>query len=161
MNHLKFSAMNIEATAQVVLPTLSYEYTMPIEKDFGKVFLLPQKGTLIMELTREYVPMDDFRSIFSETIPIIEREKVKKFIFDKQNLRVFHQPSMEWYYVHWKKEIYEKGLATHRKILPKGQLAFNLAVEAGIAKIMAVHQDSVIPLLDIQYKATILEAIES
>lgn len=148
-------------TATQVLPTLSYKYEIVINKDYGKVFLLPDKQIMICELTKEYVPIEDFREIFSETVPLIEKYKVKKFIFDKQNLRVFHQPSMEWYFVFWKQEVYAKGLTIHRKILPQDQVAFNLAVEAGRAKIMSEYKDTVIPLLDIQYKTSILEAIES
>lgn len=76
-------------------------------------------------------------------------------------MRVFHQPSMEWYFVFWKQKIYAKGLSVHRKILPQDQTAFCLAVEAGRAKIMSEYKDTVIPLLDIQYKTTVKEAIES
>lgn len=148
-------------TATEVLPSLPYRYEIIIDKDYGKVFLLPDEGIMICELTKEYVPIEEFREIFTETVPLIEKYGVKKFIFDKQNLRVFHQPSMEWYFVHWKQEIYAKGVSIHRKILPQDQAAFHLAVEAGRAKIMAEYKDTVIPLLDIQYKTTVKDAIES
>lgn len=153
--------METNLTATTVLPTLSYKYELAINKDYGKVFLLPDNQIMICELTKEYVPIEDFREIFSATVPFIEKHKIKKFIFDKQNLRVFHQPSMEWYFVVWKQEIYALGLKIHRKILPQDQIAFNLAVEAGRAKIMSDYKDTVIPLLDIQYKTSVLEAIES
>lgn len=149
-----------KVTATDVLPTLPYKYDVVIEKDYGKVFLLPEKQIMICELTSEYVPIEEFREIFTETVPFIEKHSIKKFIFDKQNMRVFHQPSMEWYFVSWKQEIYGKGLTSHRKILPKDQPAFNLAVEAGRAKILSDYKDTVIPKLDIQYKSTIQEAIE-
>ncbi len=153
--------MSSKITASDVLPMLSYKYELIINKDSGKVFVLPEKHIMICELTKEYVPIDDFREIFSQIVPFIEEYQIKKFIFDKQNMRVFHQPSMEWYFVFWKKEIYEKGLSVHRKILPQDQFAFNIAVESGRAKIMSEYKDTIIPLLDIQYKSTILEAIES
>lgn len=153
--------MNIKITATDVLPTLSYKYEIVIKKEYGTVFLLPENNIMICELTKEYVPIEDFREIFSETVPFIEKYKIEKFIFDKQNMRVFHQPSMEWYFISWKQEIYEKGLKIHRKILPQNQPAFNLAVEAGKAKITAEYKNTIIPLLDIQYKSTIIEAIES
>ncbi len=148
-------------TATNVLPTLSYKYEIVINKDYGKVFLLPDKQIMICELTKEYVPIEEFREIFSETVPLIEKYQIKKFIFDKQNMRVFHQPSMEWYFIFWKQEIYEKGLKIHRKILPQNEPTFNLAVEAGRAKIMSEYKDTIIPLLDIQYKTSIKDAIES
>jgi len=138
-----------------------YKYDIVINKDYGTVFLLPDNQIMICELTKEYVPIEEFKEIFSETVPLIEKYGIKKFIFDKQNMRVFHQPSMEWYFVFWKQEIYAKGLSVHRKILPQDQTAFCLAVEAGKAKIMSEYKDTVIPLLDIQYKTTVKEAIES
>ncbi|MEN9444837.1 MAG: hypothetical protein RIS47_1727 [Bacteroidota bacterium] len=153
--------MNAKITATDVLPTLTYKYEIVISKDCGKVFLLPDEHIMICELTKEYVPIEEFKEIFSETVQFIDKFKIKKFIFDKQNLRVFHQPSMEWYFVQWKQEIYTKGLTVHRKILPQDQPAFNLAVEAGRAKIMVDYKDTVIPKLDIQYKTTVKAAIES
>jgi hypothetical protein len=153
--------MNLKLTATEVLPSLSYKYELVINKEYGKVFLLPDNQTMICELTKEYVSIEDFRTIFSEMVPFIEKHKIKKIVFDKQNMRVFHQPSMEWYYIFWKEEIYKKGVSVHRKILPQDQIAFNLAVEAGKSKIMSEHKESIIPLLDIQYKTSIQEAIES
>lgn len=153
--------MNSKITATQALPALPYAYEIVIEKEYGKVFLLPTEHILICELTREYVPIEDFKEIFNETVPIIEKFNIRKFIFDKQNMRVFHQPSMEWYFVDWKTNIYALGLSIHRKILPQDQPAFNLAVEAGRAKIMAEYKNTIIPKLDIQYKTSIKDAIES
>ncbi|MEO8762353.1 MAG: hypothetical protein ABI388_12325, partial [Bacteroidia bacterium] len=138
----------------------SFKYEILVENEYGKVFLLPDNHIMVCELTKEYVPIEEFKDIFTATVPHIEKHGVTKFVFDKQNLRVFHQPSMEWYFIHWKKEIYYKGLSIHRKILPQNQPAFNLAVEAGRAKIISEYKDTVIPLLDIQYKTTIQEALE-
>lgn len=153
--------MNKKITATDILPTLSYNYELVIEKNFGKVFLLPDNDIMICELTKEYVPIEEFKEIFLETVPLIAKYKIKKFIFDKQNLRIFHQPSMEWYFITWKQEIYKLGLTIHRKILPQDQPAFALAVEAGRAKILNDYKDTVIPMLDIQYRATIKEAIKN
>lgn len=153
--------MDRKSTATERLPTLLYKYDMVIAKDCGTVFLLPDNQIMICELTKEYVPIEEFKEIFSETTPIIEKHQIKKFIFDKQNLQVFHQPSMEWYFVHWKKEIYDLGMKIHRKILPKDNLAFTLAVEAGRSKINSEYKDTIISELDIQYKTSIKEAIES
>lgn len=153
--------MNTKITTSEVLPSLSYKYETVISKEYGKVFVLPENQIMICELTKEYVPIEEFKEIFQETVPIIKDHKIKKFIFDKQYLRVFHQPSMEWYFVFWKTEIYELGLSVHRKILPQNQPFFTLAVEAGRAKILEEYKNTVIPLLDIQYKNTIEEAIKS
>ncbi len=148
-------------TTSEVLPTLSYPYQQVITTQAGNVFVLPQEQIMICELTKEYVPIEEFKEIFEATVSFIKEYQIKKFIFDKQHLRVFHQPSMEWYFVFWKKEIYDLGLKIHRKILPQNQQFFTLAVEAGRAKILEQYQDTVIPMLDIQYKNTVAEAIKS
>ncbi len=153
--------MDRKITTTDVLPSLSHKYELVIEKDYGKVFLLADDKIAICELTKEYVPIEEFKEIFSETSAIIDEYQIRKFIFDKQNLQVFHQPSMEWYFLHWKKEMYSLGLKIHRKVLPKNNPAFTLAVEAGRSKIAKEYTDTVIPLLDIEYKESIREAIES
>ncbi|GAA4840808.1 hypothetical protein [Algivirga pacifica] len=151
----------VKITASEVLPLLPYKFEVVIQKPYGKVFLLPDESILICELTKQYVPIEQFKEIFTEIKPFIEQFGIRKFVFDKQNLRVFHQPSMEWYFVSWKEEMYRKGLSVHRKVLPQDQPAFNLAVEAGRAKILAEYKESIIHRLDIQYKASVQEAIES
>jgi hypothetical protein len=152
--------MNIQTSASLILPDLSYAFEEVISKEFGKVFILPDQKIMICELYKAYVPIEEFKEIFSATVPLIEKHQTKKFIFDKQQLRVFHQPSMEWYFLDWKKEIYGKGLSIHRKILPQDQPAFKLAVEAGLAKIHRENKDTIIPLLDIRYSTSVVEAIE-
>jgi len=153
--------MDKNITATDVLPALSYSYELVIEKDCGKVFLLPDQDTLICELTKKYVPIKEFKEIFVAISPIIEKHNIKKFVFDKQNLAVFHQLSMEWYFVHWKKDMYALGMKTHRKILPKDNLSFKMAVEAGRFKIATEFKNTVVDKLDIQYKSSIQEAIAS
>ena len=153
--------MNGKNTASLALAQLNYKYETVISNEFAEVFLLSEQKLLICELLKEYVPIEQFIAVFSEMVPVIRAHQVKKFIFDKQNLRVFHQPSMEWYFLYWKKEIYELGLSVHRKILPQNQPAFKLAVEAGLAKIKREHKDTIIHLLDIKYSATIADAIEN
>lgn len=153
--------MSKENTASKVLPNFDYKFEEVINKDYGVVFALPEEHILICELFNEYTPIEEFKEIFTATVPIIEKLNIIKFIFDKQNLRVFHQPSMEWYFIEWKKEIYAKGLSKHRKILPQNEPAFALAVEAGRAKIRKEFPDLIIDKLDIQYKTTIADAILS
>lgn len=153
--------METSNTASEVLPRLAYHYETVITKDYGKVFVLPQEAIMICELTKGYVPIEEFKEIFQETISLIKKYQIKKFIFDKQHLTVFHQPSMEWYFITWKKEIYQSGLTIHRKILPQNKPFFAAAVEAGRAKIKEEYKDNIIDLLDIQYKASIEEAIQN
>ena len=147
------------ATSDILLQC-SYNFEVVIANDYGKVFLLAGENTLICELMKGYVPIEEFKEIFNATVPFIEKLGIKKFIFDKQKLRVFHQQSMEWYFLNWKKEIYSLGLSIHRKILPQNEPLFKLAVEAGLAKIKRENQDTIISLLDIQYCASVPEAIK-
>ncbi len=151
--------MSADNTASKLLPGLNYKYDEVVKKDYGIVFALPEQHILICELFNEYTPIEEFKEIFRATVPIIEKLQTTKFIFDKQNLRVFHQPSMEWYFIEWKKEIYAKGLSAHRKILPQSEPAFALAVEAGRAKILKEFPDTIIDKLDIQYSTNIADAI--
>ncbi|ALO14528.1 hypothetical protein [Salinivirga cyanobacteriivorans] len=137
-----------------------YDLKNVFDKAYGRLYVIPEKHIMICEANREYLTIEEFKEIFNATKPLIDQYNVDKFIFDKQNMRVFHQPSMEWYYVHWKKEMFAKGLKTHRKILPQNQPQFNIAVEAGKAKIMNEYSDLIIDKLDIQYRKSVEEAIE-
>jgi len=129
-------------------------------KEYGSLYVIEDKKIMICEAKREYLTIEEFQEMFNATVPFIDEFKIEKFIFDKQNMRVFHQPSMEWYYVHWKKAMYEKGLKVHRKILPQNQPQFNMAVEAGKNQIRMKHPDLVVDKLDMQYRNSVQEAIE-
>jgi len=148
-------------TASNVLPLLDIKYIQVIDKKFGKVYVLPEKQIMICEMLNEYTPIEEFREIFNETVPFISIYHIKKFIFDKQNMRVFHQPSMEWYFVNWKIRLFHLGMLCHRKILPKNNPVFEAAVLAGRDKIRQEYDTTIIDKLDIQYSQSIAEAINS
>lgn len=136
------------------------DHQLVLEKEYGKAFWLPDTKTLICKLTNEYVPIEQFKEIFIEMAIFIKQKGVEKFIFDKRDLRIFHQPSMEWYFVTWKRELLEEaGLKLHRKILPQGLPWFEQAVAAGRDKIKIDFPDNIIDQLDIQYKNSLVEAI--
>ncbi len=137
-----------------------YKYQLIIDLPYGKAWVIPQKKALLCELTDSYVPIERFRGIFLEMSEAIEGQDIDRFIFDKRHLRVFHQPSMEWYFIEWKKEMYAKGMTTHRKILPKDEEWFEDAVKAGRALIREKHPDNIIDKLDIQYCNSVTEALE-
>ena len=71
---------------------------------------------------------------------------------------VFHQPSMEWYFVEWKEKMYNHGLKTHRKILPKDAV-FRQSVKIGRDKINREYPQGKFHKMDIQYFETLDEAI--
>ena len=142
------------------LVQLNYRFEEIYDKKYGKIFHLPEQNIVICELTQPYVPIEKFRKIFEKVGNTILETGAKKFIFDKRHLKAFHQPSMEWYFVEWKEEMYKAGMKVHRKILPQEEW-FEQAVKAGKAQIMKKYPNTVVDLLDIQYRNTIREAIES
>lgn len=127
------------------------------ERD-AKVYASPEKGIVICELLSDYVPIDNFKSIFLRISDIIKRGGYTKFIFDKRALRAFHQPSMEWYFLHWKNEMLEYGVSQHRKILP-AEKWFEKMVMIAKEQILKNNPDNIIEKLDIRYCDSIEEAI--
>ena len=112
----------------------------------------------IVEATASYIPIEQFKEIFGAIGKIVEERKITKLIFDKRKLTVFHQPSMEWYFIEWKEKMFEFGLKTHRKILPQDEI-FKQSVKIGREKIKASHPNGKYTQMDIQYSESIEEAI--
>lgn len=141
------------------LNELSVQFEKLYEKKYGAIYLLKDQKIMICELKQDYVPIEKFKKIFAILGEHIREHKTTKFIFDKRNLRIFHQPSMEWYFLIWKAEMLKEGLSVHRKILPENDLSFKEAVLAGRAQITANNPNNIIDQLDIQYSESIKEAI--
>ncbi len=131
------------------------------EKDFGKVYIMEKERIMICVLTKDYVTIKKFQQIFNAMAEFVKTYSIEKFIFDKRYLRAFHQPSMEWYFVDWKMEMYQYGLKTHRKILPVGEGWFKEAVMAGRDRIFKRYSHLDFGKLDIQYRDSVIEAVES
>ena len=66
-------------------------------------------GTAIVEATANYIPLERFKEIFEFIGEIAVEYALTKLVFDKRKLSVFHQPSMEWYFVEWKEKMFEGG----------------------------------------------------
>ena len=126
---------------------------------FSRIYYNSDSKIIICELRSEYVPIEHFKDTFYKVSELVEAGNNHKFIFDKRALRAFHQPSMEWYFTVWKKEMYEKGLRIHRKILPP-EPWFKKSVEIAKNQISHVHNDLIIDKLDIKYCDSVEEAIE-
>lgn len=142
------------------LEQLDCKYDKIVEKRYGQAWFVPEYYALVCELTDSYVPIEKFKEIFKEMQQQVEGKDVKRFVFDKRNLRVFHQPSMEWYFIEWKKEMYDKGVVEHRKILPDGEDWFKQAVKAGRELIKEKYPDNIIHKLNIVYCSSIEEALK-
>ncbi len=114
--------------------------------------------TAVVEALSTYIPMDQFKEIFNFIGELVKKEKITKLIFDKRKLSVFHQPSMEWYFVEWKEKMFDLGLKTHRKILPNDEV-FKQSVKIGREKINKTYPNGKFNQMDIVYSESIEQAI--
>ena len=114
--------------------------------------------TAVVKSITTYIPIEQFKEIFNYIGELTKKESITKLIFDKRELSVFHQPSMEWYFTDWKEKMFDLGLKTHRKILPANEV-FRQSVKIGRDKINKSHPNGKFTLMDIQYAETMEEAV--
>ncbi|MBC7919529.1 MAG: hypothetical protein H7Z75_00395 [Ferruginibacter sp.] len=126
----------------------------------GKVEYLPEGQTVILTFKGKFVPLPAFQNLLACVTALSRKEPVTKMIFDKSSLKVFHQPSMEWYHVEWKPEMLQRGLRVYRKILPQDAL-FVQSVAIGREKIMKNNPAFDLKQFDIQYCHDLEEALRS
>ena len=113
---------------------------------------------LIVEALTTYIPIEQFKEIFNYIGELVAQDRISKLIFDKRRLTVFHQPSMEWYFVDWKEKMFALGLTTHRKILPQDEV-FRQSVKIGREKIAMTYPNGKFHSMDIAYSNNLEEAI--
>ncbi|MBA4301840.1 hypothetical protein SAMN03080617_01391 [Algoriphagus alkaliphilus] len=135
------------------------DFELAYEERYARVLVSAEKKIVICELLADYIPIEDFKEAFEQIGKIVKGGSFEKFIFDKRSLRAFHQPTMEWYFIHWKKDMLAYGLKTHRKILP-AEKWFEKMVQIAKQQILETYPDNIIDQLDIQYCDTIEEAIK-
>lgn len=133
-------------------------FVVAFEEKYTRVWVNPELKIVICELLADYIPIEDFKEAFAEIGEIIKSGDYEKFIFDKRSLRAFHQPTMEWYFIHWKKDMLQYGLKTHRKILPNEKW-FEKMVQIAKDQILQNYPENIIGQLDIKYCDSIEEAI--
>jgi hypothetical protein len=134
---------------------------LEVVKDFKHASISIAEGpavVAIVEAKTEYIPIGDFKKIFEAIGEVVKERKVTKLVFDKRNLTVFHQPSMEWYFTEWKEQMFELGLKTHRKILPTNDV-FRQSVKIGRDKISKTFPAGKFHQMDIGYAETLEDAI--
>jgi hypothetical protein len=132
-----------------------------VEKEFkhAKVLTITNSpNTAIVEALTNYIPLEPFKEIFNFIGELAKQKNLTKLIFDKRKLTVFHQPSMEWYFIEWKEKMFEQGLTIHRKILPTDDV-FRQSVRIGREKIDKNYPTKKFNQMDIQYAETIEEAL--
>ena len=139
-------------------PLTSYRFSNDFETRFARVYSLKEEKIIICELKSEYVPIAHFKDTFYQISDLVKSGLNNKFIFDKRSLRAFHQPSMEWYYVEWKRDMLALGLKTHRKILPR-EAWFRKSVAIAKDQIHQHYPDNVVDQLDVKYCESVEEAI--
>jgi hypothetical protein len=132
------------------------------EKDFKHASISTVAGNesvAVVSAKTDYIPINEFKAIFDHLGTIVKQKGMAKLIFDKRNLSVFHQPSMEWYFTEWKEKMFDAGLKVHRKILPNNEV-FRQSVKIGRDKINKAFPNGKFHQMDIRYAETLEEAIE-
>jgi len=130
-------------------------------KDFShaEVYELKDKPDVILvKAIQNYIPMRVFQPVFDYVVAHSKEKRVSKVIFDKRTLSVFHQPSMEWYFLEWKDSMSKAGCKTHRKLLPDDQV-FVQSVKIARDKLNKEYPNAEFQKLDIQYADSLQEAI--
>jgi hypothetical protein len=133
------------------------EYINFYDDKYAEIAFSQSNKLALMTCKANFIPEKAFKLLFEKMTELVKKYPIYKFIFDKRSLTVFHQPSMEWYHLVWKKDMLAYGLKTHRKILPN-DLIFKKSVEIGKAKIIKENTDNILHLLDIQYVDSVEEA---
>lgn len=141
------------------IDTLDYkDLSLKKTLDTAKIYIYEPLNTAVIQATHSYIPMEQFQELFEATGLLVAQYGINKLVFDKRSLRVFHQPSMEWYFTEWKERMFYKGLKTHRKILPNDPV-FKTSVKIGREKIDKLYPTRKFHEMDIQYFETINDAI--
>lgn len=126
--------------------------------DHADLYVVEDQPILVIEATNAYIPIDEFKKVFTKAEEVVREQSIQKVIFDKRKLQVFHQPSMEWYFSTWKEKILDLGMTTHRKLLPE-DFTFRQSVKLGRMKIQEKYPDLRTDQMDIQYAESMEEAI--
>jgi hypothetical protein len=137
--------------------------TLRLEKEFShtKVETVEDvAGVAVVTATDKYIPIEVFKDTFNFIGDLVKSKGIKKLVFDKRALTVFHQPSMEWYFIEWKEEMFSFGLKTHRKLLPNDKI-FVQSVKIGRRSIESKFPEGKYKEMDIQYFDSIEEAVEN
>lgn len=126
----------------------------------ASIFVDKVKKLAIIQATDTYIPIEEFKSLFEKAGTLVKEEGIQKLVFDKRALKVFHQPSMEWYFTTWKTEMLAHGLKTHRKLLPDDSV-FRDSVKLGREKILRENPELPLDKMDIKYFESLREAIDN
>lgn len=123
------------------------------------IFYSAPSATTLVVTKANFIPMEAFKKIFSAVAALLGAHETGRIIFDKRSLTIFHQPSMEWYYLEWKPRMLEQyKLSRHDKILPKDTL-FRQSVNQARNKIYQAHPEHTIQRIQPVYFENLQEAL--
>lgn len=125
---------------------------LELQKEFknATIYLNAKNQAVVIKSIGTYITIEEFKSIFEEAYLVIKKNNLKKTIFDKRSLKVFHQPSMEWYFVDWKDRLFDLGIKKHIKILPDDNI-FRSSVKVGRQKIDGLYPNAKYKQTEILY----------
>jgi hypothetical protein len=144
------------ASSTISVQDLITEYYVGNHATISSIESLP---VAICTVTAAYIPMAEFEQLLKIAGELIKRTTITKFIFDKRKLTAFHLPSMEYYHLVWKVEMYKHGLKSHRKLLPNDKV-FQHYVQEARKKIRREYPWFDFEKYDIVYCNSIEEALE-
>ncbi len=133
--------------------------TLVSDSKFATISYEESKQAVVLKFKVAYVPIETFMKVMEQIEAFAKKEKVVKMVFDKSNLTVFHQPSMEWYHTVWKVRMLERGLKRYCKILPNDKL-FRESVKIGREKIKKSNPQFDFSKFDIRYCNSLEEALQ-
>jgi hypothetical protein len=113
---------------------------------------------VLCQARKAYLPHEIFVETYRQIEPLVSRHGITKLVFDKQHLRIFNQASMVWYHIHWKQQMYERGLNAYRKILPADE-TFRMAVSICRDNLTKEHPGFDLSKFDIRYCNSLAEAL--
>ena len=117
----------------------------------ANIYFHQASATALVVTTVNFIPMEPFKATFEKVSEAIEAHNLRRIVFDKRSLTIFHQPSMEWYYTIWKTMLCkEKGVKAHGKILPKDD-PFRQSVHNARKKILHDKGSPELQLINITY----------
>ncbi len=126
--------------------------------EYADILQVNEEPILIVQAKTPFIPLSEFKNLFEEVGQWVTKLSITKLIFDKRSLKVFHQPSMQWYCTEWKEKMADQGLSVYRKLLPEDTL-FRHSVQVGRDAILRKFPHGKYRKLDIQYVEDLAEAI--
>jgi hypothetical protein len=136
-----------------------YNFELVGSTEWSSLSYSPDLEFAICTAVAEYIPIEDFKSVFTAISGFAAENSVRHLLFDKRALRTFHQPSMEWYFTEWKPAVKAFGLTNHFKILPELEW-FVQSVKAGKADILSKCEEGMLEGITVSYVNGIEEAMD-